>query len=341
MSSAEHRKFIKTDWVDTPANASCVGSTVVSGALATLEKKSLLIGGYNPRTGRCLSQALEFDPATKQWAFLSSSWFSAQVSEACMVAAAGSYVLFGGFNGSEVVDDLWVLTPKSEDLLQTPWILLKKPHGPCARRGHSMVAGGSSSDGSVTVYMHGGFDGSDRLGDLWTLKVSPGGVIGEWQEVRAGGTAPSPRDAAALAYDAQSNRLMLFGGFASTRKNDLFFFDCHESKWHPQLLAGGPSRRQNAFAIVASGYLVIVMGHDGKVALTQVCQLNLSDLKWSLTSFEGEGEMDPRWYGSAGPAEQGKKLIIFGGSNGKAYVNSTLELEFDKVEVVAAKAKGK
>ena len=69
--------------------------------------------------------------------------------------------------------------------------------------------------------------------------------------------------------------------------------------------------------------------------------LSLSDLKWSVVTFEGEGEIDPRWYGSAGPAEAGKKLVIFGGYNGKAYINSTLELEFERVEVVAAKGKGK
>ncbi len=345
----EHRKFVRTEWVDSNNNVNCVANTVVNGALATLEKKSLLLGGFNPRTGRSLSQALEFDPATRQWAFLSSAWFPAQVSEACMVAAAGSYVVFGGFNGTEVVDDLWVLTPKSEDLLQATWQLIKKPagsSGPSARRGHAMVAGGTSgcADGTVTIYMHGGFDGTDRLGDLWSLAISPGGVVGAWQEVHAQGTAPSPRDAASLAYDPQANRLLLFGGFATNRKNDLFAFDCNDSKWQQLLLPGGPSRRQNAFAVVANGYFVVIMGHDGKNALTQSCQLNLADQKWSLTTFEGaeQGmEVDARWYGSAGSAEQGKKLIIFGGTNGKVYVNSTLELEFDKVEAVAVKAAGK
>ena len=338
--TSEHRRFAKADWVDAPSNQSAVSNTLVNGALASLDKKSLLIGGYNPRTGRSLSQALEFDPSSRQWAFLSTSWFPVPLSEACMVAASGSYVVFGGYNGSNVVDDLWVLTPKSEDLLQSSWQLQKKK-GPSARRGHSMVVGAVAGDGATTIYVFGGFNGTERLNDLWTLKVSPGGLVGEWLEVAANGAAPSPRDAASLAYDSQSNRLILFGGFATTRKNDLFFFDCAENKWLPQHIPGGPTRRQNAFAVVSQGFFILLMGHDGKAPLTQSCQLSLADLKWSVVNFEGEGELDGRWYGTAGPAEAGKKLIIFGGTNSKAYTNSTLELEFERVEVVAAKGKGK
>lgn len=353
MADGTYRRCTKIEWSDasTVAGAAtpvahpgrALVNNVVGALFAATDKKALLVGGVNPKTGRTILQSLEYDLTTKQWGH-AAVCFPAPVSDGAMVSGGSVFVAFGGFDDETVNRDLYILPQRVDETgalhAGGPWLLDRTPSGPSARRGHSMVATPTKEDGSFTVYLFGGFDMSTRLNDLWSISIaSDGQIVAPWSQLPCAGDVPQPRDAASFAYDAANNRLVLFGGFATTFERDLLTYDLTTLSWSRWNTPLGPSKRQLAFGVCHQHYFLTVLGNDGKAALSQVCQLSMPDSKWCLVPFEGD-EIEPRLHASCCTADNGKKVLVFGGQSKGRYLSSLLELELEKGEAVAA-AKGK
>jgi hypothetical protein len=253
MAEALHRKCTRTEWVDATSAAAAAGASpvagggshslkssptvnnVVSAAFGAIEKRAYLIGGVNPRTGKSLTQSLEFDMTTKVWSNL-GAWFPVPISDAPMVSCGSTLVLFGGWDDAAVMGDLWLVHNKVEEggaVATGQWrrFPVGSGTGPSARRGHSMVASALRDDGSFTVYVFGGFDGSRRLNDLWALEVTlstENGAVtpgGSWTQLPSVGETPNARDACAFALDQQKQRLIVFGGFTVAVDQGYYTYD--------------------------------------------------------------------------------------------------------------------
>lgn len=255
MAEALHRKCTRTEWADVTTAAAAAGASpvagsgtlssksspiinnVVSAAFGAIEKRAYLIGGVNPRTGKSLTQSLEYDMNTKLWSSL-GLWFPVPISDTAMVACGSTLVLFGGWDDDTVLGDLWISHNKVEEggaVTTGQWRRCSAAAAgsacPSARRGHSMVASSLREEGKFTVYLFGGFDGQRRLSDLWSLEVTlvtENGIVtptGSWTQLPSVGETPNARDACAFALDQQKQRLIVFGGFTVAVDQGFYVYD--------------------------------------------------------------------------------------------------------------------
>ena len=158
------------------------------------------------------------------WVFLSASgqWIKVAPYETVPLArsghamaydtSAGKVILFGGYDGSNLLNDTWAYDPQGD-----AWTELS-PSGnvPSPRGNHRMVF--DASAGRMVLF--GGFDGSGELSDTWTYDTASN----TWTEVQVPGDTPTGREEHTLGYDPKAGRVLLFGGFdaSDTDLNDLW-----------------------------------------------------------------------------------------------------------------------
>src|SRR5207245_2600854 len=90
---------------------------VSNAAFACVEKRALLVGGWNG--GGSVSQVLEYDLAARTWSIASP--FPISISEAQIVSLGGTLVLFGGWNDKTVLGDTWILSTQSAEGKPAHW----------------------------------------------------------------------------------------------------------------------------------------------------------------------------------------------------------------------------
>ncbi len=174
---------------------------------------AILFGGAG-ETGR-FADTWAFAPGSGSWTALepTGSVPSARSGHALAYDhIAGAVVLFGGYDGSALLNDTWAYDPAAET-----WTELS-PSGdvPSARGNHRMVF----DAGAGRVLLFGGFDGNTELDDAWAYDIA----ANTWTEVQVTGNTPAGREEHALVYDPQAGRVLLFGGFdaSDTDLNDLW-----------------------------------------------------------------------------------------------------------------------
>jgi N-acetylneuraminic acid mutarotase len=125
---------------------------------------------------------------------------------------AGAVVLFGGYDGSGLLNDTWAYDPAANTWTE----LAPTGDAPSARGNHRMVF--DASAGRVVLF--GGFDGTAELADTWAYDIASN----TWTEVQTTGSVPAGREQHALVYDPHAGRVLLFGGFdeTDTDLNDLW-----------------------------------------------------------------------------------------------------------------------
>ena len=128
----------------------------------------------------------------------------------------------GGNNGDEEMNDVWVLTHANGLGGQPEWLPLSPTGTPPAPRESAIVTYDPASN-NMTVF--GGCCPSQN--DVWILSHADGlGGTPAWRELSPAGTLPAPRTSSAYGYDADTNTLLVFGGFGynpdSTVYNDVW-----------------------------------------------------------------------------------------------------------------------
>ncbi|ORC85594.1 uncharacterized protein TM35_000342060 [Trypanosoma theileri] len=354
-----HLRLNKYEWIEntlvkgtTPLQSNDLVKEVLSGAISCSEKKVYLCGGYDPRSACSLSQVAEFDFATKQWS--KGIPLPEKVRDAAAIAFGDYCLVFGGWNDTSYCNNLWLFGPKNQDAsianskesVSFSWTLVRPSDvSPCARVCHSMVLGTMGGEDETSpqpvVYLFGGFDGERRLNDVWRLRLDPvlSGGSAAWELVEAkSGTPPSPRDDAAVAFDAAGERLLVFGGFASSLRSDLHVLSLRggANGWTCEACVGVPSRRQRCVAAVTGGHLVVCLGEDERGAVGQLLQVTLTDRRWARLALERDDLAGRR--GAVGcVSEKGRRVVLFGGGDPLHQHTSLLELELDKGEASTAR----
>ena len=365
MNDVLARKSTRVEYAEFPGTAPAAANLVSNAAFASLDKRAFLIGGFS--NGQSLSQVLEYDAINKMWNGNSVNALPFRRSDAAAVSIGNhTIVVFGGYDDYCCMADtlLFVMTPppleeqipsiqvpqketskKDKDKDKTAvvlpdfkhvhWSVLPK-HGPqpCARRLHSMCSMMKATGEHGNVYLFGGFDGTNRLNDLWEFNTE----TRLWLEMRVSGSVPRPRDGAALIADVLNNRLLLFGGYTSNRVSDMHVFDLESCIWYHQPLFNGPSPRFGCFGTMYSSYAFVGLGQDHYGPSNLIFQINTLDWTAKAVHFDGD-ELEPRINFSACSMDGGKRFIIAGGCNQVRYSNTVWDLAFEKVEPIITELK--
>jgi hypothetical protein len=159
----------------------------------------------------------------------------------------GEIVLFGGHVGSATrSDETWLWTGGR-------WTQVTPETAPSGREYHAMVS--DTVRGRVLLF--GGFTGGGYLNDLWAWD----GTGRSWSLLPAA-TRPPERTDAAMAFDAERRRVVLFGGHgAAGVEDDTWEWDVDEDAWIPRSPATRPpARRSHAMAWDADRGRVVLFG---------------------------------------------------------------------------------
>jgi len=122
-------------------------------------------------------------------------------------------IVFGGFNGSAHLNDVWVLS-NANGLGGTPTWTPLSPAGnpPAARATHNAVYDAANN----RMIIFGGSTANVLLNDVWVLSNANGlGGTPTWTPLSPAGVPPAARVIATAAFDPITDELILFGG-AST-----------------------------------------------------------------------------------------------------------------------------
>lgn len=134
-------------------------------------------------------------------------------------------LLFGGYSGSEWLNDLW-----SFDFGSRQWTLLHESSDPSTDDENATAPSRRFGYVSMTYrnkfLVWGGFSGDTWLNDMFEFDFSSM----QWREVTGKGCLPSPRSCPAYVQD--DSYVFLHGGFGGEeRKNDFFVFDLSTYEW--------------------------------------------------------------------------------------------------------------
>jgi len=163
-------------------------------------------------------------------------------------AADGYVVLFGGYDGTNVLGDTWTY-------LSGTWTQLSPSSSPSPRILSSMTY--DAADGYVVLF--GGATSLINLcQDTWKF------VGGSWTNISAK-KAPPVREGASLAYDAADGYVLLFGGQGTSSQNGGYLGDTwtfSAGKWTHLLLTIHPKYRAQATMTydAADGYIILYGG---------------------------------------------------------------------------------
>jgi hypothetical protein len=138
-----------------------------------------------------------------------------------------------------------------------PWSRLSPGTSPAPRAAHDMAYDAQSD----RIILFGGLDGVRVFGDTWAYDYGND----TWTPMNPA-AAPSARSSHAMAYDAESDRVILFGGVDGIDSNETWAYDFNANAWsnmHPP--TAPPARHGHRMAYDAqSDRIVILGGHRGQ-----------------------------------------------------------------------------
>jgi len=172
------------------------------------------------------NETWEYDGST--WTLVSTTGPSARFLHAMAYdSARHRTVLFGGRVGSNANDETWEWDGAS-------WTQVSIP-GPSARNYHAMAFDAARE----RIVLFGGTTGAN---ETWTY-LGPDGVDpGSW--TLASPSGPLPRERAALAFDARTSTVVLFGGLSgSTTRTDTW--EWNGASWRLRTTAGATPRSRH------------------------------------------------------------------------------------------------
>lgn len=155
----------------------------------------------------------------------------------------------------------------------------------------------------------------------------------EWRALTVGGPAPPPRRDAALVYEAQRERLWLFGGRqATTALNDTWVFDLKTATWRelPIPAAARPAARYGMVAGLDAlrGQFFIMAGTSQPgVFLNDVWALDLEAELWVQQAPGGSGP-GPR-VAAGGIPDYSNTLLLTHGCTAQGYLDDTWVLDLE------------
>jgi len=227
--------------------------------------------------------------------------------------------LFGGYNGTSWLNDLWVF-----DIDTQTWECIQESsddHESNEALGWSASRVPSRRFGYVSVVhnhkfvLFGGFDGLRWLNDMYEFDFH----TKTWTEIQAKGTLPSVRSCPAWAKD--DTHVYIQGGYDGVeRKADFFAFDLKTNTWREMPCHGTPpSPRYFHSCCLYGDKMFAYGGYSGSERLADMFAYDFKTGHW----FEVNCSDGDRPSGRSSLVAQVYKncLYIFGGYNGLTVLN--------------------
>ena len=213
-------------------------------------------------------------------------------------------VLFGGYTPSENLEDMWTY-----DVDTNTWTEMVPEGRPSARWGHAMVYDAESD----RVILFGGYSGLDRLNDTWAYDLN----ANEWTAMESSFVRPSARNNHAMAYDADLDRAVLFGGETDSQMgdSDTWLYDFDLDLWTNATPTTSPSARfWHAMAYDARSARVVLFGgssgDDETWAYPAIVPLSVPGAPQLLQATASESKVQLAWrpplYNGGSPVTQYK-----------------------------------
>jgi hypothetical protein len=181
-------------------------------------------------------------------------------------------VLFGGFDGTDYLDDTWVY-----DLSDNEWVKMIPTEKPSPRKGHEMATIYGSDE---MVFFGGNESGLFTVDDTWTYDVGSD----EWIEKNPTGDKPLPRRGHGMGCVYDTDFVLLFGPDDQT-----WIYDLSDNSWTQKTPTIQPSPRYitHGMAPIFNDDKVVMFGggfdNNGTI-------IDLNDTwVFDLASYEEEG----------------------------------------------------
>jgi hypothetical protein len=244
----------------------------------------VMFGGTTWNTSDFRSDLWTFDPATSQWtSTYTGSGPSGRVAPSMSYnPVAKNFLVFGGGTASGETSDTWTFQFNGQNA--GTWTQLAVA-GPSARSGAPMVF---DSKNNLFV-LFGGEQYVHGLGDTWTFDPS----TSTWTNKNPS-TSPPERARAAMAYDAKSGKVLLFGGLnkgIGSLLGDTWLYDVASNTWQQVATATAPSARQwpslasdgNGVLYLFGGWRVDAGGGLGQY-LDDTWKFDTATMQWTQLS---------------------------------------------------------
>jgi len=142
----------------------------------------------------------------------------------------GSWLLFGGEDGTKFWNDLWIVDKSLR------WRVIDAINSPSARSQHTAVFKNNR------LFVFGGFNGTSCLNDFYYLDLE----TNTWEQVQDAGTVPEPRCGHSMCE--VENKFLVWGGRSSNAGffpcDEIYSFDLDTWEWTKQISNGAtPSPR--------------------------------------------------------------------------------------------------
>jgi hypothetical protein len=227
-----------------------------------------------------------------------------------LVATDAGLFLFGGLEpvqrlNADRFDDVWRYDPATGE-----WWDVQAPQGPVPRAGAAVAY----DAGSGLVVLFGGAIGScpypacsDHIDDTWVYDP----VANTWEE-RSPAASPPGRHGHTMAYDAQSDRVVLFGGdTGSAWLGDTWAYDAEGDTWVEVTTEEAPwPVAQQAMAYDPVADRIVLWGgveREESVAWT----LDLESATWSSVTWAPAPE--PAWDACLVWDAAAEQMLLIGG----------------------------
>lgn len=309
-----------------------------------VDNKLYVFGGYGGGTGR-LDDFYSFD-------FNTSSWEEVEVlgdvkpgcrenNGVVISDSSRSIILFGGYNGSNWLNDLWKF-----DIDAKRWTCIQETGSSSetddatAAVGLAGVAAKAAARkrptprfGYVSVVhdnkliLWGGFDGARWMNDMFVFCFD----TLTWSQIEQNGTLPSVRSCPAWAKDEKY--VYIQGGYDGLeRKDDFFACSLDTYTWQQMPSLGStPSPRYYHSCVLYGNKLFMYGGYSGSQRLGDMYAYDFETNHWSQVDCSN-GEA-PSGRSSLVAQVYANYLYVFGGYNGSFVINDMFKCRLRPIGV--------
>jgi N-acetylneuraminic acid mutarotase len=235
--------------------------------------------------------------------------------------AGGKCVLFGGWaGGTDYSDSIW-----SYDSAANTWSELN-PAGarPAARASQSMAYDPSGN----RLIVFGGFSGTSYHDDTWAYDLA----TNTWAALHPLGDVPAARGGHSLAYDPDSKKMILFGGYdGSAQYNDTWAYDPATNAWANLRPSGkAPAAREGqAMAYHPQGKVMVLFGGWSTTKqFADTWAYTPSTNTWALLAPAGDAPSARALHQMVYDPTV-KKMVLFGGGTSSATFNDVWNYDLD------------
>jgi len=226
-------------------------------------------------------------------------------------------ILFDGVNSYGAwLDDTWAY-----DAASNSWFDLAPPGArPSARMSHAMAYDPVTRQ----MILFGGIDDIDTyFGDTWAYDFA----TNSWLNLNPAGQVPAGRYGHTLVYDADSGRVLLFGGWGNDGSfSDTWVYDPQSNTW-AELAPGnaGPANRagQSMAYDAVRGRTILFGGWGDDVFYGDTWAFDSAAARWDEVDKGGAGAPEPRGFAAAAYDPATGSTVLFGGYDGDVQSGDT------------------